>query len=134
MDKLELLDIVAPLAPPLAPPSYGWIALGIIWALLIAGGLLFLGWRRSRERRIALMQLKRTAHALRHQRVDPRSAAFQTGSALCRVVRKPRSQAVGDWASFSNALDRARYASPNPSAETSAQLIDRARDLLRTRC
>lgn len=133
MDKLELLDIVAPLAPPPGPPPYGWIALGIIWALLIAGGLLFLGWRRNRERRIALMQLKRTAYALRHLRVDARTAAFQTGSALRRVVRKPR-QALGDWASFSNALDRARYASSIPSAETSAQLIDRARDLLRTRC
>ena len=134
MDKLELLDIVAPLAPPPAPPSYGWIALGIVWVLLIAGGLLYLGWRRNHDRRAALWQLKRTAHALGHRRVDPRSAAFQTGSALRRVVRKPSSQAVDDWASFSIALDRARYASPNPSAETSAQLIDRARDLLRTRC
>lgn len=134
MDKLELLDIVAPLAPPLAPPPYGWIALGIIWALLIAGGLLFLGWRRNRERRIALMQLKRTAYALRHLGVDARTAAFQTGSALRRVVRTPPTKISGDWSDFLNALDRARYASSIPSAETSAQLIDRARDLLRTRC
>lgn len=134
MDKLELLDIVAPLAPPPAPPSYGWIALAVVWALLIVGGLLYLGWHRSRSRRVALAQLRRTAHALRHQRIDPRTAAFQTGLALRRVFRTPPSQVSGDWAHFSNALDRARYASSIPSAEASAQLLERARHLLRARC
>lgn len=134
MDKLELLDIVAPLAPPPAPPPYGWIALGVVLALLIVGGLLYLGWRRSRSRRVALAQLRRTAHALRHQRIDPRTAAFQTGLALRRIFRTPPSQVSGDWAHFSNALDRARYASSIPSAEASAQLLVRARHLLRARC
>jgi len=134
MDKLELLDIVGPLAPLPAPPSYGWIALAVVWALLIVGGLLYLGWHRSRGRRVALAQLRRTAHALRHQRIDPRTAAFQTGLALRRVFRTPPSQVSGDWAHFSNALDRARYASSIPSAEASAQLLERARHLLRARC
>lgn len=134
MDKLALLDIVSPLAPPPAPPPYGWIALGVIWALLMVGGLLYLVWRRSRDRRAALAQLKRTAHALRHQRIDPRTAAFQTGSALRRVFRTPPSQVCGDWENFSNALDRARFAPHMPSTDTSAQLIARARNFLRARC
>jgi len=134
MDKLELLDIVGPLAPPPAPPPYGWIALGVLWVLMLVGGLLYLGWRRSRDRRAALAQLKRTAHALRHQRVDPRTAAFQTGSALRRVVRTPPTKISGDWADFLNALDHARYAPQMPSAHISTQLLERARDLVRARC
>ncbi len=134
MDKLALLDIVAPLAPPPAPPPYGWMALGIISAILIIGGVLYLGWRRSRDRRAALAQLKRTAHALHQQRVDPRTAAFQIGSALRRVFGTPPSQVSGDWAHFSNALDRARFAPQMPAAHTSAQLLARALDFLRARC
>jgi len=134
MDKLELLDIVAPLAPLPAPPPYGWIALGVVCALLMVGGPLYLVWRRSRERRAALAQLKRTEHALRHQRVDPRTAAFQTGSALRRVFRPPPSQVSDDWANFSRALDRARFAPQMPSTHTSAQLLARARDFLRAQC
>ena len=134
MDKLELLDIVAPLAPPPAPPPYGWIALGVIWAILMVGGLLYLGWRRSRDRRVALTQLKRTAHALRHQCVDPRTAAFQTGLALRRVFRTPPSQVSRDWAHFSNALDEARFGPQMPRKETSEQLLAQARHFLRTRC
>lgn len=134
MDKIELLDIVAPLAPPPAPPPYGWIAPGAVLAILIIAGVVYLGWRRSRDRRAALAQLKRTAHALRQQRVDPRTAAFQTGSALRRVFRTPPSQVPGDWAHFSNALDRARFAPQMPTAHTSAQLLARARDFLRARC
>ena len=134
MDKLELLDIVAPLAPPPAPPPYGWIALGAVLAILIIGGVLYLGWRCSRDRRAALAHLKRTAHALRQQRVDPRTAAFQTGSALRRVFRTPPSRVCGDWENFSRALDRARFAPEMPSAHTSAQLLARARHFLRARC
>ncbi len=134
MDKLELLDIIAPLAPPPAPPPYGWIVLGTVSALVIVSGLLYLGWRRGRERRVALAQLKRTAQALRHQRVDPRTAAFQTGLALRHVFRTPPSRSPGDWAHFSNALDHARFAPQMPSAHTSAQLLERARHFLRTRC
>lgn len=134
MDKLELLDIVAPLAPPPAPPPYGWIALGVVLAIVIIGGVLYLGWRRSRDRRAALAQLKRTAHALRQQRVDPRTAAFQTGSALRCVFRTPPGQASGDWAHFLNALDQARFAPQMPSKETSEQLLAQARHFLRARC
>jgi hypothetical protein len=134
MDKLELLDIIAPLAPPPAPPHYGWIALGVIWALLIVGGLLYLGWRRGRERRVALAQLKRTAQALRHQQVDPRTAAFRTGLALRHVFRTPPSQSSGDWAHFLRALDQARFGPQVPTTHTSAQLLERARHFLRARC
>lgn len=134
MDKFALLDIVEPLAPPPVPPPYGWIALGVISALLMMGVVLYLVWRRSRERRAALAQLKRTENALRHQCIDPRAAAFQTGLALRRVFDVPSSQIREDWKNFSNALDRACYAPQTPSAHTSAQLITRARELLRARC
>lgn len=92
MDKIELLDIVAPLAPPPAPPPYGWIALGIAALVLLIGGLFYLVWRRCRVRRTALAQLKRTAHALRYQRVDARTAAFQIGSAVRGIFHHPQSQ------------------------------------------
>lgn len=135
MDKQALLDIVAPLAPPPAPPPYGWIALGVGCALLIVAGLLYLRWRRNRERRLARAQLKHTAHALRQQRIDPRTAAFQIGSVLRRVFpRTSRDRSSGDWANFSTALDQARYASQMPSAETSAQLLDQAYHFVCARC
>lgn len=134
MDKIELLDIVAPLAPPPAPPPYGWIALGVGSLLLLMCGLLYLVWRRSRDRRAALAQLKRTARALRHQHVDSRTAAFQIDLALRRVFRTPPSQIHEDWKSFSNALDHARFAPQMPGAHASEQLLARARDFLRVRC
>lgn len=134
MDKQELLDIVAPLAPPPAPPPYGWIALGIGLVVLLLGGLLYFFWRRNRDRRAALAQLKRTAHALRYQRIDARSAAFQTGSALRGIPGSLSRHASTDWESFFRALDQARFAPYMPSVDTSAQLIERARDLLRAQC
>ena len=134
MDKIELLDIVAPLVPPPAPPPYGWIALSIIVSVLLIGGLLYLVWRRRRVQRTALSQLKRTAHALRYQRVDARTAAFQIGAAVRRISRYPKSHGAPDWAEFSRALDQARFSARTPSVDTSTQLLERARDLLRTPC
>lgn len=133
MDKQTLLDIVAPLAPPPAPPPYGWIALGTLCALLILGGVIYRFWRRSRPRRTAWSQLQYTARALAEGRVDPRTAAFQTGSAL-HPVRDAHYQATDDWADFFCALDRARFARQAPSADTSERLIAQARRLLRARC
>lgn len=134
MDKVELVDIVAPFAPPPAPPPYGWIALGIGVLILLIGGFLFLLWRRRRVQRTAFAQLKRTAHALRYQRIDARTAAFQTGAAVRRFLLSSRSQVSADWADFSQALDQARYAPQTPGADTIAQLLERARNLLRTQC
>ena len=126
MDKVELLDIVAPLAPPPAPPLYGWIALGIGVLILLIGSFLFLMWRRRRAQRAALAQLKRTAHALRYQRIDTRTAAFQTGAAVRRLLLSSRSQASADWADFSQALDRARYARQMPGAIKSRSVTERS--------
>lgn len=134
MDKIALLDIVAPLKPPPAPPPYGWIALGVGVLIVLIGGLLYLAWRRRRVQRTALAQLKRTAHALRYQRVDARTAAFQIGSAVRRIFHNTKNSVSPDWADFSRALDQARFAPRTPSADTSAQLLERARDLLRTQC
>ena len=134
MDKVELVDIVAPFAPPPAPPPYGWITLGIGVLILLIGSFLFLMWRRRRVQRAALAQLKRTAHALRYQRIDARTAAFQTGAAVRRLLLSSGSQASADWADFSQALDRARYAPQTPGTDTTAQLLERARNLLRTQC
>lgn len=134
MDKQVLLDIVAPLAPPPAPPPYGWIALGVLCALLVVVGAGYGLWHRRRPRRTAWAQLQRTARALREGRVDPRTAAFQTGSALHSVVRAPHDLVTGDWAEFLCALDQARFAQQKPSIETSEQLIAQARRYLRARC
>ena len=134
MDKVALLDIVAPLAPPPAPPPYGWIALGVGALVLLLAGLVYLAWRRRREQRTALAQLKRTAYALRYQRVDARTAAFQIGYAVRQVSRNPQSHVSSEWSDFSRALDQARFAPRAPSVDTSTQLLQRARDLLRTPC
>ena len=135
MDKIALLDIVAPLAPPPAPPPYGWIALGVGTSILLIGGLLYLAWRRRRVQRTALAQLKRTAYALRNQRIDARTAAFQIGYTVRRISRNTKKYSVSlDWTDFSRALDQARFAPRTPSADTSAKLLERARNLLRTLC
>ncbi|MHB8915335.1 MAG: DUF4381 family protein [Thiobacillus sp.] len=134
MDKQVLLDIVAPLAPPPAPPPYGWIALGVLCALMVVVGAGYGFWRRTRPRRAAWAQLQRTAQALREGRVDPRTAAFQTGSALHPAVLASDYQATGDWAGFLHALDQARFARQIPSVDTSEHLIVQARDFLRARC
>lgn len=133
MDKQALLDIVAPLAPPSAPPPYGWIALGVLCALVVVVGVGYRLWRRSRARRTACTQLQRTARALREGRVDARTAAFQTGSALHPVARTSPHQST-DCSDFWRALDQARFARQTPSVEASAQLIAQARHFLSTRC
>ena len=133
MDKQALLDIVAPLAPPPAPPPYGWIALGVLLALLVVAGAGYALWRRNRARRAAWTQLQRTARALREGRVDPRTAAFQTGSALYPVFRNSPQQS-SDWANFWEALDQARFARQMPNVATSEHLIAQARHFLRARC
>ena len=131
MNRQALLDIVAPLAPPPAPPPYTWIALGVLGALLMVGGVLYWLWQRSRLRRTARAKLQRTARALREGRVDPRTAAFQTGLALHSIMDTP-SQAARDWAEFLRTLDQARFAREAPSSDTSAQLIAQARRFLRS--
>lgn len=134
MNKIDLLDIVAPLAPPPAPPPYGWIALGAVLLVLVMAGVLYLVWRRNRACRTALVQMKRAAHALHEQRIDARAAVFQISVTLRGLPGKPMSSGSADWADFSRALDQARFAPCIPSADTSAHLIERARDLLRTSC
>ena len=134
MDKQALLDIVAPLAPPPAPPPYGWIALGVLLALLVIIGGGYGLWRRNRSRRTASVQLQRTARALREGRVDARTAAFQTGSAIHAVVLASPHATPDGWADFLRALDQACFARPMPSVKTSEGLIAQARDFLRARC
>lgn len=134
MDKIALLDIVAPLAPPPAPPPYGGIALGAGALILLIGGLFYLAWRRRRVQRTALAQLKRTSRALRYQLIDARTAAFQIGSAVRRISRNTKNSVSPAWTDFSRALDQARFAPYTPGTDTSAQLIERARNLLRTQC
>lgn len=134
MRKIELLDIVAPLAPPPAPPPYGWITVGTGFAILIVVGVLYFAWRRNRMRRAALAQLRRTEHALRDQRIDARVAAFQIHSALQYVHGQAFGKISVDWAELGRALDHARFAAQLPSVTNSAQLLDRARKLLRTQC
>ena len=132
MDKQALLDIVAPLAPPPAPPPYGWIAWGVLLALLVIVGAGYGLWRRNRPRRAASVQLRRIARALREGRVDPRTAAFQTGTALPPDVLA--SLQISDDADFRRTLDQARYARQKPSVEASERLIAEAHQLLRARC
>ena len=127
---IELADIIAPAVPPPAPPPYGWIALGIGVLILIAFLVLRILWRRSRDRRVALAQLKRTERALRQGRIDARAAAFQTARALHCVYRanQQRSDAASpQWTEFMSALDRARYAAHPIDKRDVTQLLTQTR-------
>lgn len=131
MDKptlVELADIIAPIMPPPAPPPYAWIAFGVAVGVVALLGLgFFLGWR-SRHRRAALAQLKRTQQALKQHQLDPRSAVFQAARALrCAYRTAPQSDAANEWTIFLDALDQARYAEQSPSIQDSVQLLERAR-------
>ena len=77
-----LVDIIAPLAPPPAPPPYGWIAFGLGIALLVTLIVARVWWQRSRHRRAALAQIKHAEHALQQQQLDPRGASFKAAQAL----------------------------------------------------
>lgn len=139
MDKpglIELVDIIAPITPPPAPLPYGWMMLGVALGLVLAISAAVLWWRRSRDRRVALSQLKRTERALRLQHLDPRAAVFQAALALRRVHRPTRALAPpSDWTHYLNALDHARYAPQLPSVQASMQLLARTRHwILRPPC
>ena len=132
----ELVDIIAPWVPPPAPPPYGWIALGVGIALLVAFVVGYLLWKRSRARRSALAQLKQAEHALLQQRIEPRAAAFQAALLVCRAYRKTSLQAVqganaAEWRDFLTALDQARFSPQTPNAQNATQLLDRARHWIR---
>lgn len=132
----ELVDIIAPWVPPPAPPPYGWIALGVGIALLLALVFGYLFWKRSRARRCALAQLKQAQHALQQQRMEPRAATFQAALSVCHAYRKPSLQAISaanaaEWNDFLTALDQARYAPQTPNAQDATQLLDRARHWIR---
>jgi hypothetical protein len=126
--QIELIEIVAPIAPPPEPPPYGWIMLGVTMGLVLGISAAVLGWRRSRDRRGALLQLKLTECALQQQHIDPRVAVFQAARALQRVCRPASTVAhAHDWTDFLRALDHARYAPQLPSAQDSMQLLARTR-------
>ena len=131
MDKpglVELVDIVAPITPPPVPTPYGWMILGVALGLVLAISAVVVWWRRSRDRRVALSQLKRTERALRLQHLDPRAAVFQAALALRRVHRPRRAlEPLPDWTQYLNALDHARYAPQLPSVQDSMQLLARTR-------
>ena len=128
---LELADIIAPAVPPPAPLPYGWIALGIVLFILIALIVLRILWRRSRYRRAALAQLKRTKRALQQGWLDARAAAFQAALALRPALptlsSRGRGKPASEWAEFMHALDHARYAPHAPSRQEAAQLLAQAR-------
>ena len=127
---IELADIIAPAVPPLTPPPYGWITLGIVLFILIALIVLRILWRRSRYRRAALAQLKRTERALRQGHLDARAAAFQAAQALHCVYRTSQhsgNAASPQWTEFMCALDRARYAAHAIGKQDATQLLAQTR-------
>lgn len=126
MAEVQLADIIAPIAPPAAPPPYGAIALGVGLTLLIAFIVTRLVWRRGRQRRAALALIKQAERALQQQTIEPRAATFQAAQALRRVYGNT-SGATTEWAAFVRTLDQARYAAQTPSAQDAAQLLAQAR-------
>jgi hypothetical protein len=128
---IELADIIAPVAPPPAPLPYGWIAIGIAIFILIAFIVLRVLWRRNRNRRAALTQLKRTERALRQGNLDARAAAFQAAQALhCVYSLRQQSDQLASpaWMEFIAALDRARYAAHPIGNQDATQLLATTRE------
>ena len=130
-NTVQLADIIAPSVPPAAPPPYGAIALGVGLTLLVAFIVARLVWRRSRDRRAALAQLKQAERALQQQKLEPRAAVFQAAQALRRAYGKSEG-ATPEWSAFLSALDQARYAPQPPSAQDAAQLLVQARRWIKT--
>ena len=146
-EPIQLTDIIAPLVPPPAPPPYGWIALGVGLALLVILIVARLWWRRNRDKRAALAQVKQAERALQQQQLDPRAAVFHAAQALRRAykINRPSIQfplpppqpspwegegaSLMDtaWTDFLSALDQARYAAQAPSVQDAAQLLAQAR-------
>ena len=141
---LELADIIAPVAPPPAPLPYGLIALGLTLLIVLIAGLAWFWLKRTRARRAALSQLQRLDRALRQRRLDPRDAAFQTGTALTLALPRKRGPMLdsarrddaveGPWRAFIAELDHARYASPAPDAAQAHHLVKQARHWVRKTC
>lgn len=126
----QLADIIAPIAPPAAPPPYGWIALGVGIALIVTLILARFFLRRSRDRRAALAQLKHAEHALQHQTLDPRAATFCAAQSLRHAYRNALSEhtfPTPEWREFLSTLDQARYAPQAPTPQDAAQLLVFAR-------
>ena len=148
-EPIQLTDIIAPLVPPPAPPPYGWIALGVGLALLVILIVARLWWRRNRDKRAALAQVKQAERALQQQQLDPRAAVFHAAQALRRAYKINRpsiqfplpsplphpspwegegvSSVDTAWTDFLSALDQARYAAQAPSVQDAAQLLAQAR-------
>ena len=139
-DTLQLADIIAPITPPAAPPPYGWIALGVGITLIVVLIAARLWWRRNRNRRGALAQLKLAARALQQQKLEPRAVVFQAAQAVNRAygisgtcsksprpLRESAAQTAQTWSIFLQALDQARYAPHAPSASEAMQLLAQAR-------
>jgi hypothetical protein len=125
-NTIQLADIIAPTAPPAAPPPYGAIALGVGLMLIVAFIVTRLVWRRGRQRRAALALIKQAERALRQQTIEPRAATLQAAQALRRVYGNT-SGASPEWAAFVSTLNQARYAAQPPSAQDAAQLLAQAR-------
>jgi len=128
---IQLADIIAPIAPPPAPPPYGVIALGVGLTLILTLLIVRRWWRRSRDQRAALTQLKQTERALQQQKLDPRAAAFATAQAMRHAYRKTSHASTPEWTAFLSTLDQARYAPQPPSAQDAAQLLAQARHWIR---
>jgi len=130
-NAIQLADIIAPSAPPPAPPPYGWIALGLTLLLIVTLLAARRLWQRNRARRTALTLIKQTEHALYQKNLEPRTAAFQAAQALRCANKNPGNNTL-EWLTFLNALDQARYAAQPPSAQESVRLLAQTRDWIKT--
>lgn len=139
----ELVDIIAPIAPPPVPTNYVWLIFAIVVCLLILLAGIFWQRQRTRTHRLALKKLQRTERALHAGKLSTRRAAFEIGAALNingrHAIPETPSQdsaaAANEWAEFRAALDASRYAAPEPNTQQTAQLLAQARHwIARTPC
>jgi hypothetical protein len=93
---IELADIIAPVAPPPAPPSYEWIALGAALFALVLFFVLRRWLKRTRARRWARAALKRTARELQQGALDARAAVFEIARALRDVCLNSKFYLIHD--------------------------------------
>jgi hypothetical protein len=106
-------DIIAPAAPPPAPPDYTWL---IVIGSLLAFALLALAawhWRRTRQRRLARRDLRHAQQRYAAGSLENHAAAYAIAHALMAGLGTRRIWAPAgcdpDWRALVRQLDALRY-------------------------
>jgi hypothetical protein len=113
-------DIIDPVMPPAPPLDSTWIVVAASMAALVLAALIWVYWRRTRQRRLARKQLSRARQAFVAGALAEHEAAYAIADAL-RAGWGVRQVAATDnsdqrWQAFIQRLDRMRYSASSTDA------------------